>query len=66
MLNYYLTMYNSLEQWLRDEEGQDLIEYSMIIVVIVLVALVGMAAVGGRISAIWTEIVAGLQGGGGG
>lgn len=65
MLNYYLTMYNSLEQWLRDEEGQDLIEYSMIIVVIVLVALVGMAAVGGRISAIWGEIVAGLGGGGG-
>lgn len=60
MLNLALSNYLRLLKALEREEGQDLIEYSMIIVVIVLVALGGMAAVGTRISEIWDLIVAGL------
>lgn len=53
-----------LQSMFRNEEGQDLIEYSMIIVVIVLVAMVGMAALGGQIAAIWAQITGALGGGG--
>lgn len=57
-----LSVYLWLKNAFAEEEGQDLIEYSMIIVVIVIVALVGMNAVGTRISAIWGVITAGLGG----
>jgi Flp pilus assembly pilin Flp len=53
-----------LQSMFHNEEGQDLIEYSMIIVVIVLVAMVGMAALGGQIAAIWGQITGALGGGG--
>ena len=53
-------LYLWLKNWLDSEEGQDLIEYSLIIVLIVIVAIAGMSAVGGRISAIWGEITTGL------
>ena len=53
-------VYLWLKNWLDSEEGQDLIEYSLIIALIVLVAIVGMSAVGGRIGIIWTQISAGL------
>ena len=51
----YLYLY--LKNLLHSEEGQDLIEYALIIVLIVIAAILGMTAVGTRISAIWTQIV---------
>ena len=53
-------LYLWLKNWLAEQEGQDLIEYSLIIALIVLVAIVGMTAVGGQIAAIWTQITTGL------
>jgi Flp pilus assembly pilin Flp len=60
MLNLALSNYLRLLKALEREEGQDLIEYSLIIVLIVLVAIVGMSAVGDRIAEIWDLIVTAL------
>ncbi|MCB0157332.1 MAG: Flp family type IVb pilin [Caldilineaceae bacterium] len=57
------TLLSYVQSVFHNEEGQDLIEYSMIIVVIVLVAMVGMAALGGQIAAIWAQITGALGGG---
>jgi pilus assembly protein Flp/PilA len=53
-------LYLWLKNWLEGEEGQDLIEYSLIIVLIVLVAVVGMGAVGTQIGQIWGQITSQL------
>ena len=65
-MNALLTQLVKASLFLNDEEGQDLIEYSLIIVVIVLAAIVGMAALGGQISTIWATITTSLSGAGGG
>lgn len=56
MLHWYLYLKNLL----ASEEGQDLIEYALIIVVIVIAAAVGMATIGDQIAAIYTAILAWL------
>jgi Flp pilus assembly pilin Flp len=58
-----MAFYLWLQQLLRDEEGQDLIEYSLIIVLVVIVAIVGLSAVGGSIAGIWGQITGALGGG---
>ena len=54
-------LYLWLKNWLEREEGQDLIEYSLIIALIVLVAVVGMGLVGDQIAIIWGTIVTELS-----
>ena len=49
-------LYLWLKNWLAEQEGQDLIEYSLIIALIVLVAIVTMGTLGGKIQDIWTSI----------
>ena len=44
------------KNWFAEQEGQDLIEYSLIIALIVIGAIVGMTAVGTSIASIWTKI----------
>ena len=67
MLNYALANYLTLlKNWINREEGQDLIEYSLIIVLIIIVAIAGMTDVGGAISAIWGTIVGELGAAAGG
>jgi Flp pilus assembly pilin Flp len=56
MSTQLLKQYLFVKAWLTAEEGQDLIEYSLIIALIVIAAIVGMAAVGTKISAIWGNI----------
>lgn len=60
MFAYYLNLRNVVELWFQNEEGQDLIEYAMLVALIVLVAIGTMAAVGTNIAAIWTAIAARL------
>jgi pilus assembly protein Flp/PilA len=50
----YLYLY--LKNLLESEEGQDLIEYALIIVLVVIVAVAGMYTLGGQIAGIWTKI----------
>jgi Flp pilus assembly pilin Flp len=40
---------NHLEQFIREEEGQDVVEYGLLVATIGLVVLVGTAAFGGSV-----------------
>ena len=53
-------VYLWLKNWLEREEGQDLIEYSLIIVLIVIVGIAGMSLVGPQIAKAWGVIEASL------
>lgn len=55
MLQYLLTYLQSRE------EGQDLVEYALIIVLIALAVVVALTALGGGISTVFQDIVAELQ-----
>ena len=50
----------------RDEEGQDLLEYALLVALIALVAVAGVTAAGVRVSAIFNAIVAAIPLPGGG
>ncbi len=55
-----MSLYLWLKNLLESEEGQDLIEYALIIVLIVIVGMVGMTTVGPLIASAWGKIAAGL------
>ncbi len=55
-----MSLYLWLKNLLDSEEGQDLIEYSLIIVLIVIVGMVGMSTVGPIIAEAWGKIASGL------
>jgi len=47
-----------LKNLLAREEGQDLIEYALIIVLIIVASLVTMGTLGTNIATLWTDIAA--------
>jgi pilus assembly protein Flp/PilA len=49
---------NSVSQFLRDEDGQDVVEYGLLIATIAIVVLVGVGILGNNINA-WFERLAG-------
>ena len=49
-------LYTYIRNWLKAQEGQDLIEYALLIALLVAVAAVGMGAVGQQISGFWVTI----------
>lgn len=59
MLAWYLRYMQTL---IEREEGQDLIEYALLVVLITLAGAVGMAAVGTEIATVWQQIINGLSG----
>lgn len=56
MLNALSPLFAYLFSYLRREEGQDFIEYALIIALIVIVGIGTMALLGGRIAELWTAI----------
>lgn len=54
--------YTWLKIWLNREDGQDLIEYAVIIALILFAAVVGMGLVGDAIAGMWTTITGWLNG----
>ncbi len=44
-----------------DDEGQDLVEYALLVSLLVLAAIVGMSALGDKIAAMWTYIAGQLK-----
>jgi pilus assembly protein Flp/PilA len=44
----------------RDEDGQDLLEYALLVALIALVAVAGVTAAGVRVGAIFNAIVAAI------
>ncbi len=45
----------------QEKEGQGLVEYALIIVLIAIVCIVALGALGDRVSAVFDEITAGLS-----
>jgi len=56
MLNALSVYYLHLLSYLDQDEGQDFIEYALIIAVVVLVALVALTSVGGAVAGIWDDV----------
>jgi Flp pilus assembly pilin Flp len=59
----FLSVYCYFKSMFNDEEGQDLIEYALIIAVFVIVAIIGLQLLGPEVTAIWTKIAGFLKGG---
>ncbi len=57
-MNTLLNAYLNLMNLVTDEEGQDLIEYALIVALISIVAVVALTALGGNINTLWTTISA--------
>ena len=55
----YLYLY--LKNLFADEEGQDLVEYALIIVLVALVVALTIPTLTGAISGVWTNIAAALK-----
>jgi pilus assembly protein Flp/PilA len=60
MLFYVTRLLNSIR---REEEGQDLLEYALLVALIAIVAVGAVTAAGGEVSAIFNKIVDDLPGG---
>jgi pilus assembly protein Flp/PilA len=61
MLNLYIKFQN-LKSSLMQEEGQDLVEYALVVALIALAATAGMKALAGDISTAFTNIGTKLSG----
>jgi pilus assembly protein Flp/PilA len=51
-----MNLINYVKSFVRDEEGQDLLEYALLVALIALVAVVAVAAAGTSVSDIFTNI----------
>ena len=57
-----MQLVNTLKSFVRNEEGQDLLEYALLVALIALVAIGAVTAAGGSVSAIFTSIAGALGG----
>ena len=53
---------NYVKSFARQEEGQDLLEYALLVALIALVAIGAVGAAGGAVDAIFTSIAGALGG----
>lgn len=56
VLSLYVKMQSLTDILIRDESGQDLIEYALVVALIALAATAGMTSVATKISAAFTSI----------
>ena len=57
-------MKNLIKRFIRNEEGQDLVEYAFLIVFIALLAIAGLSAVEVSVNALFTRIAGVITGAG--
>ena len=55
-------MKNLIKRFIREEEGQDLVEYAFLIVFIALLAIAGMTAVEDSVNALFVRIAGVIDG----
>ena len=55
-----MTFVNFVKSFSRQEEGQDLLEYALLVALIALIAIVSVTAAGTAVSGIFTNIAASL------
>ena len=53
---------NYVSSFVRNEEGQDLLEYALLVALIALVAIAAVTAAGGAVQGIFTAIAGALSG----
>jgi pilus assembly protein Flp/PilA len=53
---------NFLKSFVRDDEGQDLLEYALLVALIALVAIIAVTAAGQSVDTIFTKIANALAG----
>jgi pilus assembly protein Flp/PilA len=56
------TLFNFVKSFVREEEGQDLLEYALLVALIALVAIGAVGAAGGSVSTIFQNIAGQLGG----
>ena len=56
-----MDLINRLRGFVRNDEGQDLLEYALLIALIVLVAIAAVTAAGCSIPAMWGKIAAAFK-----
>ncbi len=61
MNNLFLALYVKLQNLMTREEGQDLVEYALLVALIALAAIVGVNKVAGAITAVFSNISASLS-----
>ncbi len=55
-----LELYVRIMNWLQSEEGQDLVEYALLMGLIALVCILAITLGGSAVSTIWSKIQSGL------
>jgi len=55
-----MDLMNRMRAFVRGEEGQDLLEYALLVALIALVAIVGVTAAGVKVNTIFSNIAAAL------
>ena len=56
-----LALYLYLKAWLQRQEGQDLVEYALLMGLIALVCIVAITAGGSSVSLIWSAVASALK-----
>jgi pilus assembly protein Flp/PilA len=59
-------MVNFIGRFVRDEEGQDLVEYAMLLAFIALIAIAGVRTLGTTVNTFFSNVATALTSGGGG
>jgi pilus assembly protein Flp/PilA len=53
-----MTMLNSVRAFINNDEGQDLLEYALLVALIAVVAVVAVTAAGTKVDAVFKDITA--------
>ena len=56
-----LDLYFKLVTWLKREEGQDLVEYALLLALIAIICAGAILLAGRQVSTIWSQIVSSLS-----
>jgi len=56
-----MSLFNFVKSFVREEEGQDLLEYALLVALIALIAIGAVTAAGGKVSAVFSAIAGQLN-----
>jgi Flp pilus assembly pilin Flp len=57
-----MDLYLRIMQWIKSEEGQDLVEYALLVALIALACILAVTLGGQAIQTVWTNVTAALGG----
>jgi pilus assembly protein Flp/PilA len=57
-----MKLVNSLRTFARNDEGQDLLEYALLVALIAIVAVAAVTAAGSKVNAVFSDIAAKIPG----